>query len=523
MVTFIRSITTKINAAFLRITLTRISALFFLFSFVHCFAQGILQASIFAEDQDFQTVVDHVLTAADIPERDVPWLTGPGYGNYNLKICTDIPLGKGPFPFCDTVFASGQQGPFNVTGFRRSEPEIFARATVESQMSVGPAYNNESTLVGVQVSNGVDAPKVLDLQCTRVLLYLDKMLDDTKREAIALIFLQFWFFIMSLIAVTYDSIPHTLAVLLGRSLILFWSSFAFRREWFHEDEYNTMVLGPESPCGYDLFPGYFARRFAFELPDLLLNCTAFLISLYLSLRLLKMYREQQFTSMGAPPTIQNMYKYFMATMACLQLSVFVLLTAMILWANELMSTAVSHISLYTHTELFVIIFSSALVVPWLSMGWYAITREHKVWMSIYLSLGLIFVGGWAGMFDSEVYRFSLQEWSFMSTATALSFVNMVASLILGVICYRNFGQGFSSYLHAVDALDRSNFIPEVFEKDVEKGMSKADAAAFGDQETKYYAPSLQSDGTYVPTPLHSAGAYEHPVSPPLPVYSPNRF
>jgi len=516
------SITTKLNAAFLRITLTRISALFFLFSFVHCFAQGILQASIFAEDEEFQTVVGHILSAADIPDRDIPWLTGPGNGNYDLNICTDIPLGKGPFPFCATVFATGQGPfPFNVTGFRRSEPEIFARVTADAQMSVGPTYNTEGTLVGVQVSNGVDAPKTVDLQCTRVLLYLDKMLGDTKREAIALIFLQFWFFIMSLIAVTYDSIPHTLAVLLGRTLILFWSCFAFRREWFHEDEYNTMVLGPDSPCGYDLFPGYFGRRFAFELPDLLLNCTAFLISLYLSLRLVKMYREQQFTSMGAPPAIERMYKYFMATMATLQLSVFVLLTAMTLWANELMSTAVAHISLYTHTELFVIIFSSALVVPWLSMGWYAITREHKVWMAIYLSLGLVFVGGWAGMFDSEVYRFSLQEWSFMSTATALSFFNMVASLVLGVICYHNFGKGFSSYLHAVDALDRSNFIPEVFEKDVEKGMSKVDAAAFGDAETKYY---VQPDGTYVPTPLHSAGIYEqHPISPPQPVYTPNRF
>jgi hypothetical protein len=236
---------------------------------------------------------------------------------------------------------------------------------------------------------------------------------------------------------------------------------------------------------------------------------------------MKMYREQQFTSMGAPPAIENMYKYFMATMATLQLSVFVLLTAMILWANELMSTAVAHISLYTHTELFVIIFSSALVVPWLSMGWYAITREHKVWMAIYLFLGVVFVGGWAGMFDSEVYRFSLQEWSFMSTATALSFFNMVASLVLGVICYLNFGKGFSSYLHAVDALDRSNFIAEVFEKDVEKGMSKAEAAAFGDAETKYY---VQPEGAYVPTPLHSVGAYEErPVSPPQPVYAPNRF
>lgn len=39
-----------------------------------------------------------------------------------------------------------------------------------------------------------------------------------------------------------------------------------------------------------------------------------------------------------------------------------------------------------------------------SQGWYAIRREHKVMMGIFLFIGFLFIFGWSIMFYSIVYR-----------------------------------------------------------------------------------------------------------------------
>jgi hypothetical protein len=128
----------------------------------------------------------------------------------------------------------------------------------------------------------------------------------------------------------YDSIPHLLAVFCARVLLTAWSTYTIWRTSFIEDTFYQLIIDPNTPCHANLFPKYFASRTAFEIPDLVLNCTALVFSGALSWRLLRTYRTRSFKSLGAPIEIIRIYKYFMAVLACLQLSVFILVTAMAL-------------------------------------------------------------------------------------------------------------------------------------------------------------------------------------------------
>jgi hypothetical protein len=104
---------------FLRITLTRVTAAFFLFSFIHCFAQGIIQAFLFSVDSERSTLISTILQSAQVPQHEFAWLTG-GDHKYRLQLCKDITFGLIPYP-CVTVYDYGESDISLTAGFRRSE------------------------------------------------------------------------------------------------------------------------------------------------------------------------------------------------------------------------------------------------------------------------------------------------------------------------------------------------------------------------------------------------------------------
>jgi hypothetical protein len=329
------------------------------------------------------------------------------------------------------------------------------------------SYNSTGAIDGVDVSlDGGQSFFHLDNQCTRILVYADQVLKNSKREDCVLISVQFWLFSISFIAIMYDSIPHTLAVFCARVLVTGWSAYTIWRTIFIEDVFHHLVINPDSPCHANLFPTYFKSRTTFEIPDLVLNCTALFLSAILSWRLLKAYKTHSFKSLGAPAKIIRIYKYFMAVLVCLQLSVFILMTAMALWINQLIS--ILWMSLHTSFYVAGAIFTAVLLIPWITMGWYGIRRENKRLMSVFLVLGFIFISGWALMFYSLVYRWTFLQWPFLASLTVASYVVMIASMVLGIKCWLNFHQGLAHYLYAEDALASSDFEPEVFPHDAEK-------------------------------------------------------
>jgi hypothetical protein len=326
----------KLSTAFLRITLTRVTAVFFLFSLLHCFAQGILQAFLYTLDSQYDNLVTNILQTAHVPNGDLAWITNTREG-YKLRLCYDIPLVVSPLP-CVTIFESGQ-GDFPIpSGYRRTidDTRILPRSTIGQIESIGATFDDSGEIDGVNITiGGGGSSFFLNKQCTRVLLYADQALKNSKREDFALISVQFWLFAISFFAIMYDSVPHTLGGLYARVLVTGWSAYTIWRTLHIEDTFFHLITGPDSPCHADLFPTYFKSRTGLEIADLILNCTALFLSAYLSRRLLKTYKALSFKHLGAPPNILRIYKYFMGVLVCLQLSVFLLVTAMGLWVSGL--------------------------------------------------------------------------------------------------------------------------------------------------------------------------------------------
>lgn len=66
-------------------------------------------------------------------------------------------------------------------------------------------------------------------------------------------------------------------------------------------------------------------------------------------------------------------------------------------------------------------------------------------MFIFLSLSVLYLGGWGFMFFSTTFRWTFKTWIFFSImATASVFLTFMA-VVLGVVCRMNFGKGLARY------------------------------------------------------------------------------
>jgi len=186
-----------------------------------------------------------------------------------------------------------------------------------------------------------------------------------------------------------------------------------------------------------------------------------------------MYLRSTFKRVGPPQRIIVIYRYFLAVLVGLQLSVFFLVVAISLWIDQLVSSALTHISDHTAVYQAAFIATVLLLLPWIAMGWFAVRNEKRCLMIAFLGTSALFIALWAIMFYSQVYRFSFVDWPFFGGLTCASFVVMLVSTAFGIVCWRNFGEGLSQYLYVEQALRDSAFEPEVFTHDAEKGRTRS--------------------------------------------------
>ena len=66
-------------------------------------------------------------------------------------------------------------------------------------------------------------------------------------------------------------------------------------------------------------------------------------------------------------------------------------------------------------------------------------------MLVFLGTGLAYIGGWGAMYYSEVFRWTWVEWPFFACLTIISQVVLIASIVLGIICRKNFKKGLAQY------------------------------------------------------------------------------
>jgi len=80
-----------------------VTVAFFLFSFVHCFSQGIIHSFLFSIDSEFAGMVTKIVHTAEIPLQNMTYLEGSS-NRYLLRMCDNIPIASS----CMVIFQSGQ-------------------------------------------------------------------------------------------------------------------------------------------------------------------------------------------------------------------------------------------------------------------------------------------------------------------------------------------------------------------------------------------------------------------------------
>ncbi|KAJ3780158.1 hypothetical protein GGU10DRAFT_391346 [Lentinula aff. detonsa] len=158
----------------------------------------------------------------------------------------------------------------------------------------------------------------------------------------------------------------------------------------------------------------------------------------------------------------------------LQLELFVLLTAAGLWTSQLFNSYITHISKHTPIYEALVIVYDVLIVPWLLTAWYGIRYENRTLTISFISVACIFILASSSMFISPIYRWAFYAWPCLGCFITASLILLIATVVLGSVCLRNFGKGLAEYLYASSNLSSSNFTRGVFERDVERDGSGGD-------------------------------------------------
>jgi hypothetical protein len=294
---------------------------------------------------------------------------------------------------------------------------------------------------------------------------------NAQREDVVLVLTQFWIFCVSFFAIMYDSIPHLVAALCFRTLTTGWSMYIIWRTQDVRSRFDILLSSADSPCqvGVDtLFPSYFQSREILQIPDLVMNVVSLGLALYLSMKLIKVYGPNTFNRIGASAEIIRVYKYFLAVFVSFQVSALLLISAICLWLDQMVNRDNALSGMTYHKPLYIAlsIFTLAILIPWITMGWYAVRREWKKLMVVFLAIAGIVFASWILMLKSWSFAWTFVNWPFFACQIIAASLGLLATIVFGVISWLHFGKGLAHYLYVDDVLAKAGFEPELFEKDV---------------------------------------------------------
>ncbi|KAG6837874.1 hypothetical protein H0H93_013027 [Arthromyces matolae] len=273
-------------------------------------------------------------------------------------------------------------------------------------------------------------------------------LHDTVREDFVFIAFQFWVLGMSIVALLNESIPHILASLVTHVMATAWATFQIKHTADFKANF-TRVITAGACDGVSLLPDYWRDRGIAECTSLGLNVLALVISCFLTWRLFKSFGWQTFKRVGASLTINRVYKLVLTLSITIQLSVFFMAVTVSLWIDQLLSSAIGDLA------SFVALYKVSSFVT--LVGWFAVRRELRTPMFVFLLLSIMYLGGWGVMFFSTTFRWTFVTWTFFSIMAVASVLLTVASLVLGVVCRHNFGKGLLRYLNTPHSLPDDEF------------------------------------------------------------------
>jgi len=459
-----------------RITASRIATLYFAFSILNCVLQVVFQAQAFSANARADNALSTFIRASNGTGRfTLP--TGFFVLDSKLHLCEHVPRTIST-KSCLVVWSreTGGNSTKSVTSLTPTSTTSFAPTTTaaafknvgsqsphdnRSQLDLGGSHQNTSSNDndGVEVvdENGTDF--TLDGKCLVNLAWFVQTLNTTKREDVTFLAFQFWVLGMSIVALLNESIPHIIAAVLTHLSSTAWGGFQiYDTRAFHSD---FQRLTTDGPCHVNLLPGYWPQRSHAEIPSLAFNIAALFLSCFLSFKLIKLFGWQTFKRVGASRSINRMYKLVLTLSIVIQLSLFFVVAAVIIWLDQLYNGAIAVMSPRSNLYQVVLTLVITLVIPWLLTGWFAARKEMKLPMIMFLVLSALYLVGLGVMFDSRTFRWTFVTWGFFAAMVSLSAGLILIGLIVGIMCRMNFDKGLVQYLNGEEPIQEGTFIQRV--------------------------------------------------------------
>jgi hypothetical protein len=135
----------------------------------------------------------------------------------------------------------------------------------------------------------------------------------------------------------------------------------------------------------------------------------------------------------------------MAVLACLQVLVYFMLTSLALWLDQVLHGALSHIATVKSIYLAQSITEIVLLLPWIALGWWAITHENRLAIAGFIAWALCMVVMTALDFYSVGFRWTFVQWPFFGGVTTASFIVLILAAGFAGVCTARFGRGFANY------------------------------------------------------------------------------
>lgn len=329
---------------------------------------------------------------------------------------------------------------------------------VEGSSRIGATVVGLNTEGGVRDSNG---GLLISNACAAALRYPEQMLQDMEREDVSFLFFHIWLLIISVIAVTQESVPHIASSLAGQSLATVFSIWNIFRSLKFHSRFDQLVAN-EVCGGADLLPHYWQLRDIFNISVAVVNVVVLVVAAVLSHKLVKMWLGANFRSVGSSPKIRKLYSILMAFSALLRLYLFFVVLTAALWIDQIAGGLMHTFLRQAQFDGYLGMCTIALIfaLPLVILGDSSMRTERRRLAAGFIVMLVFFlIFHVALLASSPIFRWTLIVWPFLAMNFGASFLLAVVVLVLAIVCRTNFGRGLDHFLHVNELLERDGFTP----------------------------------------------------------------
>lgn len=498
---------------------TNITALYSALTIAYFFTQVLVLISALDANRAAGTSLEKMLNMAHVSTSDdFSFLDS----NANLRVCHGGISKSSPIEQCQVVFP--------IANNRTPVPASAENSVIASQyikrddddFTLVPVFD-DSNLTGFMVLNPERPGEIISLApvCLQALDWPYQHLIQNRRVDVTVACFQVWLLVVSVFALFNQSFSSVIAAAVMHLLALVLSSAQTLDMVAFKSDYVRLITSSTGACsGFDMLATFFTTRLTYAIAMTVVNAVALIISGYLTWRLLTPYGFEMLKDEGASLQVRTAWFTAQALYSVVQLTPFLFVASVGIWLDEITKHIMGARPALLPMCLVFYILSAVLVVPWLSLAILAILRESTRLMIAFFVLSGVYLVGCGVMFVSTTFRQTFINWPFFAAMFSLSYIFIVATVVLAARCRMNFGTLVMQYLRLSKDEDASRKYTD--EKGNLRRLTLADRGQFvvtlPDQNRLENLPkrwaSLSS--TYSSKSARSIGSGKLP-SPPLPV------